>query len=165
MDNVLKAGVLTISTKGSQGDRKDDSGETAAKMLEKSGYVLAKKKIVPDDIRQIADTIIEWVDNDRLSLIVTSGGTGLSPTDVTPQAMEEVIDYKVPGIGEAMRAASLQKTVHAMLSRAIAGVRGKSLIINLPGSPKGVEENLSVVLPALNHGLSKLTGDSTDCAK
>jgi len=164
MDKVFKAGILTVSDKGSRGERKDDSGEAAAGILEKEGFRLSKKKIVPDDIRQIADTLIEWVDNDRLSLIVTSGGTGLSPTDVTPQAMEEVIDYKVPGIAEAMRASSLKKTAHAMLSRAIGGVRGSCLIINLPGSPNGVKENLSVVLPALKHGLSKLAGDTTDCA-
>jgi len=164
MDKLFKTGVLTISDKGSRGQRKDESGETAVGLLEKEGFHLAKRKIVPDNIRQIADTLIEWVDNDKLSLIVTSGGTGLSPTDVTPQAMEEVIDYKVPGIAEAMRAASLKKTAHAMLSRAIAGVRGGCLIINLPGSPNGVKENLSVVLPALKHGLSKLSGDTTDCA-
>jgi len=98
MEKVYKAGVLTVSDKCSRGERKDDSGVAAARILEKEGFCLAKKKIVPDNIQQIADTLIEWVDNDRLSLIVTSGGTGLSPTDVTPQAMEEVIDYKVPGI-------------------------------------------------------------------
>jgi len=104
------------------------------------------------------------VDRERLALIVTSGGTGLSPTDVTPQAMEKVIDYQVPGIAESMRAASLKKTPHAMLSRAMAGVRGSSLIINLPGSPGGVEDNLAVVLPALKHALSKLAGDTSECA-
>ena len=107
---------------------------------------------------------MEWVDRDGLSLIVTSGGTGLSPTDVTPQAMREVIDYEVPGIAETMRAASLKKTPHAMISRAMAGVRRSCLIINLPGSPGGVKDNLSVVLPALKHALSKLGGDKTDCA-
>lgn len=164
MDKEFKAGVLTISNKGSLGQRKDESGQTAVTLLENEGFYIAKTKIVPDNILQIADTLIEWVDKERLSLIVTSGGTGLSPTDVTPQAMEEVIDYEVPGIAEAMRAASLKKTAHSMLSRAIAGVRGNSLIINLPGSPNGVKENLSVVLPALKHGLSKLAGDTTDCA-
>jgi molybdopterin adenylyltransferase len=164
MDNEFKAGVLTISTKGSLGQREDESGQLAVRLLENEGFRIAKTKIVPDSIRQIADTLIEWIDNERLSLIVTSGGTGLSPTDVTPQAMEEVIDYEVPGITEAMRAASLKKTAHSMLSRAIAGVRGNSLIINLPGSPNGVKENLSLVLPALKHGLSKLAGDTTDCA-
>ncbi len=164
MDKEFKAGVLTISTKGSLGQRKDESGQAAVRLLENEGFYIAKTKIVSDNIRQIADTLIEWADNERLSLIVTSGGTGLSPTDVTPQAMEEVIDYEVPGIAEAMRAASMKKTAHAMLSRAVAGVRGRCLIINLPGSPNGVKENLSVVLPALKHGLSKLAGDTTDCA-
>jgi len=104
------------------------------------------------------------VEKDGLSLIITSGGTGLSPTDVTPQAMEEIIDFQVPGMAEAMRAQSLKKTPHAMISRAMAGVRGTCLIINLPGSPRGASENLLVVLPALNHALSKLAGDPSDCA-
>ena len=142
----------------------DESGDTAGRILEKEGYIVTNRKIVPDNIRSISDTLIEWVDQEDLSLIVTSGGTGLSPTDVTPQAMLEVIDYQVPGIAEAMRATSLLKTPHAMLSRAIAGVRKQCLIINLPGSPRGVRENLEVVLPALKHGLSKLMGDPTDCA-
>lgn len=164
MDNPIKAGVLTISDKGYRGERIDESGETAAELLEKEGFVITNKHIVPDDREKIIETIIQWADRDGLSLIVTSGGTGLSPTDITPQAMMEIIDYQVPGIAEAMRAASLKKTAHAMLSRAIAGVRGKCLIINLPGSPGGVRDNLSVVLPALAHGISKLGGDTTDCA-
>ena len=112
----------------------------------------------------IISTLKDWCDNKKISLIVTSGGTGLSPSDVTPQAMLKVIEFEVPGIAEAMRAASLQITPHAMISRAMAGVRGESLIINLPGSPRGVKENLEVVLPALKHGLSKLSGDTSDCA-
>jgi len=158
------AGVLTISNKASQGKRKDDSGDAAAKILENEGFKVAKKEIVPDNRQKIADVLRNWVDIECLSLIVTSGGTGLSPTDVTPQAMEEVIDYQVPGMAEAMRATSLKITPHAMLSRAMAGVRGTCLIINLPGSPGGVKDNLSVVLPALGHGLSKLGGDPSDCA-
>jgi molybdenum cofactor synthesis domain-containing protein len=133
-------------------------------MLEGEGFSITEKKIVPDDRRQIVDSLVEWVDIKGLDLIVTSGGTGVSPTDITPEAMEEIIDYQVPGMSEAMRAASLKKTSHAMLSRAIAGVRGSCLIINLPGSPGGVKDNLSVVLPALKHALSKLGGDTTECA-
>ena len=163
MAELFTAGVLTISDKGSQGKREDESGEIAARILEEEGYTLLRRKVVPDNRRQIADTLVEWADRDCLSLIVTSGGTGLSPTDVTPQAMKEVIDYEVPGIAETMRAASLRKTPHAMLSRAMAGVRRNCLIINLPGSPGGVKDNLSVVLPALKHALSKLGGDMTDC--
>ncbi|MFH1488527.1 MAG: MogA/MoaB family molybdenum cofactor biosynthesis protein [Pseudomonadota bacterium] len=165
MDINLNAGVLTISDKGSRGERVDESGETAVKMLEGEGFVVLKRQIVPDDRRIIADTLSEWADKGGLSLIVTSGGTGLSPSDVTPQAMEEVIDYPVPGFAEAMRAESLKKTPHAMLSRAMAGVCGRCLIINLPGSPGGVRDNLSVVLPALKHGLAKLQGDPADCGK
>jgi molybdopterin adenylyltransferase len=164
LDRQIKIGVLTISDKGSQGLRRDESGELIVGMLEQHGFPVVMKKIIPDDLQQIVDILVSWVDRDRLSLILTSGGTGLSPTDLTPQAMEKVIDYKVPGMAEAMRAASLKKTPHAMLSRAIAGVRHTCLIINLPGSPGGVKDNLSVVLPALKHALSKLGGDPSDCA-
>ena len=164
MEINLNVGVLTISDKGSRGERRDESGETAAGILEGEGFIILKRKIVPDDRRKIAETLMHWTDRGGLSLIVTSGGTGLSPSDVTPQAMEDVIEYPVPGISEAMRAESLKKTPHAMLSRALSGVRGSCLIINLPGSPGGVRENLSVVLPALKHGLAKLGGDPSDCA-
>ena len=164
MQNEIRAGVLTISDKGAKGLREDESGEIIFRVLEDSGLTVVKREIIPDDLQQIADTLIMWVDKDGLALIITSGGTGLSPTDVTPQAMEQVIDYQVPGMAEAMRAASLKKTPHAMISRAMAGVRNSSLIINLPGSPRGAEENLSVVLPALDHGLLKLAGDTADCA-
>lgn len=164
MEKNIKSGVLTISDKGSKGERKDESGEIIVRMLEEQGFSVLKKKIVPDDREQITDMLVTWVENDQLSLIITTGGTGLSPTDVTPQAMEEVIDYEVPGMAEAMRAASLKKTPHAMISRAMAGVRKSSLIINLPGSPGGARDNLSVVFPALNHALLKLSGDTSDCA-
>jgi len=164
MQKEIRAGVLTISDKGAKGLRVDESGKIILRILEESGLTVVKREIIPDDLQQIADTLIMWVDKDGLALIITSGGTGLSPTDVTPQAMDQVIDYQVPGMAEAMRAASLKKTPHAMISRAMAGVRSSSLIINLPGSPRGAEENLSVILPALDHGLSKLAGDTTDCA-
>jgi molybdenum cofactor synthesis domain-containing protein len=164
IDKKIRAGILTISDKGARGLREDESGETVLRILEGHGFEVVNRDIVPDDRQQIAATLVRWVDTDGLPLIVTSGGTGLSPTDVTRQAMKEVIDYQVPGMAEAMRAASLKKTPHAMISRAMVGVRKASLIINLPGSPRGAEENLSVVLPALNHGLSKLAGDPTDCA-
>lgn len=164
MQKEIRAGVLTISDKGAKGLREDESGKIILRILEESGLTVVKREIIPDDLQQIADTLIMWVDKDGLALIITSGGTGLSPRDVTPQAMDQVIDYQVPGMAEAMRAASLKKTPHAMISRAMAGVRSSSLIINLPGSPRGAEENLSVILPALDHGLSKLAGDTTDCA-
>jgi len=164
MSEQFTVGVLTISDKGSQGLRTDESGPVAVSILEKEGFTVVRQEMVPDNRRLIADTLKAWADQDCLSLVVTSGGTGLSPTDVTPQAMQDVIDFPVPGIAEAMRAESLRKTPHAMISRAMAGVRKKCLIINLPGSPGGVKDNLSVVLPALKHALSKLGGDTTDCA-
>ena len=164
MQKVFMSGVLTVSDKGSAGLREDESGKIAADLLASGGFQVAERGIVPDNREKIADQIIQWIDRDGLSLVVTSGGTGLSSTDVTPQAMEDIVDYQVPGIPEAMRAASLLKTPHAMISRAMAGVRGTSLIINLPGSPGGVRDNLSVVLPALKHALMKLHGDPSDCA-
>ena len=164
MDIEIKAGVLTVSDKGSQGQRKDESGEIIVRILEEQGFKVLKKEIVPDERQQIAEKLLRWVDRDKLSLIVTTGGTGLSPTDLTPQATADVIDYEVPGMAEAMRTASLKKTPHAMISRAKVGVRGGCLIINLPGSPGGVKDNLSVLLPALEHALLKLSGDSSDCA-
>ena len=164
MESMVGAGVLTLSDKASRGERIDESGKVAVEMLEGEGFTILRQEIVPDEREKIVDTLREWVDKAGLSLIVTSGGTGLSPTDVTPQAMEEVIEFEVPGFAEAMRAESLKKTPHAMISRAMAGVRGTCLIINLPGSPRGVRENLSVILPALKHALSKLGGDTSDCA-
>ena len=164
MGNMLGAGVLTLSDKASRGERIDESGRLAAEMLDGEGFTILRQEIVPDDRPKIIETLREWVDSVGLSLIVTSGGTGVSPSDVTPQAMEEVLDYEVPGFAEAMRAESLKKTPHAMISRAMAGVRGTCLIINLPGSPRGVRENLSVILPALKHAVLKLGGDTSDCA-
>ena len=164
MQKVFLSGVLTVSDKGSAGLREDESGKIVAEMLKAEGFQVAKKEIVPDDRQKISERIIQWIDQDGLSLVITSGGTGLSPSDVTPQAMEEIIDYQIPGIPEAMRAASLLKTPHAMISRAMAGVRGTSLVINLPGSPGGARDNLSVVLPALKHALMKIQGDPSDCA-
>ena len=164
MDSEIKVGILTISDKGSQGNRIDESGPVAAKILEDDGFLVQEQAVVPDYRQDIIDTLRNWVDELRLDLIITSGGTGLSPTDVTPQAMESVIDFQVPGMAEAMRAESIKKTPHAMISRAMVGVRKTTLIINLPGSPGGVRDNLITVLPALKHAISKLQGDTTDCA-
>lgn len=163
-DIRFKAGVLTMSDKGSRGERVDESGALAGSMLKDEGFDITEYKIVPDKVDDIVSAIKEWCDIKNLSLIVTSGGTGLSPTDITPQAMSKILDFEVPGMAEAMRAESLKKTPHAMISRAMAGVRGSTLIVNLPGSPRGVKENLAVVLPALKHAISKLSGDPADCA-
>ncbi len=162
---MIRAGVLTISDKGFRGQRKDKSGPLIAEILTKSGYRVEKQGIVPDDTERIVDCLIEWVDKDGLRLIATTGGTGVSPTDITPEAMLKITKYQIPGMAEAMRAASLKRTPHAMLSRAMVGVRGCSLIINLPGSPDGARENLAVILPALNHALTKIAGDQGNCYK
>jgi len=161
---MIKAGVLTISDKGSRGQREDTAGPLLVEILTDAGYRVVRQEVVPDNREVIAERLIGWVDEGGLRLVVTTGGTGVSPTDVTPEAMSEVISYQIPGMAEAMRASSLEKTPHAMLSRAMAGVRGISLIINVPGSPKAAEENLRVVLPALDHALAKIAGDTSDCA-
>lgn len=160
----FRVGVLTLSDKGARGEREDESGRLLGEMITTVGSV-ARYQVVPDDYDKIIMLLTSWADDLRLDLILTTGGTGLSPRDLTPQATEQVIDYQVPGMAEAMRRASMEKTPHAMLSRALVGVRGQTLIINLPGSPKGVRENLEVLLPALPHALAKLQGDPSDCAE
>ena len=159
----FQIGVLTLSDKGSQGQRVDESGPVVEELLGPVGEVV-HVAILPDDIASIATLLIAWTDQGKLDLIVTTGGTGLSPRDVTPQATLQVIDYEIPGMAEAMRMQSLQKTPHAMVSRAVVGVRKQTMIINLPGSPKAARENLETLLPALPHALAKLAGDPSDCA-
>lgn len=159
----MNAGILTLSDKGSRGEREDVSGALIREMLESAGITLAAYEIIPDEADIISAKLRDWSDGEGLNLIVTTGGTGLSPRDVTPEATLAVIEKRVPGMEEAMRAESLKKTPHAMISRAVAGIRGRTLIVNLPGSPKAVRENLAVILPALPHALSKLAGDMNDC--
>lgn len=161
---LYRIGVLTLSDKGAQGQRVDESGPVVCKMLEAVGDV-THSSVLPDDVEAIVAILKSWSDQERLDLIVTTGGTGLTPRDVTPQATLQVIDFEVPGMAEVMRMRSLEKTPHAMLSRAVVGVRRQTMIINLPGSPKGARENLQAVLPALPHALAKLAGDPSDCAE
>ena len=156
-------GVLTLSDKGSRGEREDVSGVLVGEMVQPLG-VVARYQIIADDVETIVLTLCRWADEVGLDLILTTGGTGLTPRDVTPQATARVLDYEIPGMAEAMRAASLKKTPHAMLSRALVGARANSLIVNLPGSPKAAKENLEVLMPALGHALAKLKGDPSDCA-
>lgn len=162
---MMPAGVLTLSDKGSQGLREDLSGAVIQEILTQNGIATRQYAVIPDDEPTIADTLRQWCDNLNLALIVTTGGTGLSPRDVTPEATLAVIEKRVPGMEEAMRAESLKKTPHAMISRAVVGVRGSTLIINLPGSPRAVRECLNAVIPALGHALEKLGGDTRDCAQ
>jgi molybdopterin adenylyltransferase len=159
---MFNIGIITASDKGSRGEREDVSGRTIATMLAGIGEV-RHYVIVPDERDALSREIVNMVDNLAVDLILTTGGTGLGPRDVTPEATLAVIDRQVPGIPEAMRARSLEVTSRAMLSRAVAGIRGRTLIINLPGSPKGVKECLEVVLPALEHGLAIMKGEAGEC--
>ncbi|HOG12449.1 MAG: MogA/MoaB family molybdenum cofactor biosynthesis protein [Smithellaceae bacterium] len=160
---MFNAGIITVSDKGSQGKREDKSGPVIAEMLAGAAIQIKQTLIIPDEVAQIAKAIIQFADVEKLDLILTTGGTGVSPRDLTPDATLQVLDKEIPGIAEAMRAASMKVTPHAMISRAAAGIRGRSLIINLPGSPKGARENLSVVMPALTHAMEKIQGDDRDC--
>jgi len=162
---MFRVGILTVSDKGSTGEREDRSGEAIREIMAGAGAEVVERAIVPDERRQIVSRLSEWADSGKVDLILTTGGTGLSPRDVTPEATLDVIDRQVPGFAEAMRAESLTKTPHAMLSRAVAGTRGRVLIINMPGSPKAVRECLEVILPALPHAVETVKGESQECAE
>lgn len=162
---MIKTAILTISDKGSRGERKDGTGKVLRSLLEESSYKIVYYKIIPDEIDEIVEELIKASDELKVDLILTNGGTGFSKRDVTPEATLKVIHKQVPGIPEAMRMRSLQITPKAMLSRAVAGIRNETLIINLPGSPKGAEENLQVIMPALEHGIDILKGEASECAR
>lgn len=160
----MNAAILTMSDKGAEGLRTDTSGPALERWLAGQGVATDEYKMIPDDMATIAATLEEWSDSGRYDLILTTGGTGVSPRDVTPDATVQVLDRLIPGFGEVMRMKSLEKTPHAMISRAVAGIRGKTLIINLPGSPKGALENLEAVWPAIPHAVAKIQGDPGECA-
>jgi len=159
---MIKVSILTLSDKGSKGERKDESGPTIEILIKKINAEVVSSDILPDDKAKIKRKLTSLCK--KADLIITTGGTGVSPTDVTPDATREVIKYEIPGMAEAMRRESLKKTPRAMISRAVAGVSGETLIINLPGSPKAVKENLSVILPVLIHTIEKIQGSTKDCA-
>jgi molybdopterin adenylyltransferase len=162
---MFKAAVVTVSDRSFRGERPDGGGPLVAEILKSAGYEVIRTAIVPDEQPQIQQILTEIADSGAAKLIVTTGGTGFAPRDVTPEATIAVCDRLTPGIPEAMRYASMQVTNRAMLSRAQAGIRKGSLIVNLPGSPKAARENLEAVLPALAHGLEMLSGRPADCAK
>ena len=162
---MIKVAIITVSDKGARGQREDLSGEAIRFILEKIEAQVVGYKIVPDEIDLIQTAVIEAVDRIGADLVLTTGGTGLAVRDVTPEATKGVIDKLVPGISEIIRMESFKKTPKAILSRAIAGIRKKSLIINLPGSPKGVRESLDIILEALPHGIDILKGDASECGK
>lgn len=152
----LRCGILTVSDRSSRGERLDISGPALVEKITTQGWQVERADIVPDDYQVLVDILEKWGDSGELDMILTTGGTGFSPRDVTPEATAAVIERSAPGLVEAMRSESLKITPHAMLSRAVAGVRGRTLIVNLPGSPKGALENLAVILPVLPHAIELL---------
>ncbi len=160
---MIRAAVLTLSDKGSKGRRKDTSGPAVERLLRKIDAEVVSYDILPDEKALIRKKLISLC-SERIDLVITTGGTGVSPRDVTPDATREVIQVEIPGMAEAMRLKGLGKTPFAMLSRAVAGIRDGTLIINLPGSPAAVKENLSAILPVLPHAIEKIKGSTADCA-
>ncbi len=165
MNIVKRVAIITASDSGSKGQREDVSGQTAKEILEQGGYQVVSLQVYPDDRSQLSDAMRKIADEDLADLVITTGGTGFSKRDCTPEATMDIIERIVPGIPEAIRAYSLQITKRAMLSRGVAGIRKNTLIINLPGSPKAVSESLEYILPELKHGLEILSGETGNCAR
>ncbi len=156
---TMRIGIVTVSTRSSRGERPDTSGPALAEAISNQGWQVVQTTIVPDDFDKISEILVKWADEGEMDVVLTTGGTGFSPNDVTPEATQAVIHRRTPGLDEAMRSAGLHFTPHAMLSRATSGIRGRTLIVNLPGSPKGATENLVVLMPALPHAIQLLRED------
>ncbi len=162
---MYSVGIITASDKGARGERQDVSGKLIQTVMEEKGYIIKKYVILPDNAETLAQEMVDMADKLHLNLILTTGGTGFSQRDVTPEATLKVITKQAPGISEAIRYNSLQITPKAMLSRGISGIRDKTLIVNLPGSPKAVQECLGFIVDTLHHGLQILVGDASECAE
>ena len=156
---MTRFGILTLSDRSARGERADASGPALADLIRAENWSVAEQAILPDDESAIRAKLMEWADSGRFDVILTTGGTGFAVRDVTPEATRAVIQRDAPGLAETMRAESLKKTPHAMLSRAVAGIRGQTLIVNLPGSPKGAIENLQTIAPVLSHAVQLLKDD------
>lgn len=156
---MIRFGILTLSDRSARGEREDASGPALAHHIRAESYSVIRQQILPDDESAIRETLIAWADSDEFDVILTTGSTGFAPRDVAPEATRAVIQREAPGLAEAMRAESLSETKHAMLSRAMAGIRGRTLIVNLPGSPKGAVENLQTIFPVLSHAVQLLRED------
>ena len=159
----MRAAILTLSDRCSTGERADGSGPALRSWLEERGVEVTCTEVIPDEAQLISEKLVQWSDSGSFDLVLTTGGTGVSPRDVTPEATERVADRILPGFGEVMRMESLKKTPHAIISRAVAGIRKNTLIINLPGSPRGATENIGFVWPAVPHAVAKLQGDPEEC--
>jgi molybdopterin adenylyltransferase len=159
----MRAAILTLSDRCSTGERADGSGPALREWLEEREVTVTCTEVIPDEAQLISEKLVQWADSGKFDLILTTGGTGVSPRDVTPEATEGILDRLLPGFGEVMRMESLKKTPHAIISRAVAGIRKNSLIINLPGSPKGATENIAFVWPAVPHAVAKIQGDPAEC--
>jgi molybdopterin adenylyltransferase len=156
---TIRFAILTLSDRSARGEREDASGPALARLIEAEGWSVTKQDLLPDDESAIRERLRTWADGGEMDVILTTGGTGFAPRDVTPEATRAVIDRETPGLAEAMRAASLKITPHAMLSRIVTGIRKRTLILNLPGSPKSAVENLQVVIPVLPHAVQLLRED------
>jgi len=162
---MIRVAVLTVSDRGARGERADESGAAIKAMIAGLDSELVGYEVVPDEKDAISDKLTAFAEALGAHLIITTGGTGVSPRDVTPEATRAVIDRELPGMAEAMRAESMKKTPNAMLSRAVCGIRGTTLIVNLPGSPRAVRENLAVLLPAIEHAVEKICGSEAECGR
>ncbi len=162
---MFRVGIIVASDKGARGERVDQSGERIREIMTNEGYEVVEKIIVPDDLDSLKDIMTKWADENYVDLLLTTGGTGFSKRDNTPEATRQTVEKLVPGFSEVMRSESLKITPRAMLSRGVSGIRNFTLIINMPGSPKAVVESLGFILPALDHGLKILVGEAAECAR